>query len=132
MELSFHTTALSRADLRFWLGRLVEGDVYLIRTRKLPPLFQSGVYYQSEREDFYSPRPVENFLYADALLKRGYGDCEDLAGYRCAELRLRGLDAHPQLTRVGRIWHVTVRVKHPDGRVVREDPSKLLGMQGSA
>lgn len=125
--------------MRFFLGRFVDSDEYLIRTRRLPPLAESGVRYATEREDLYSPKPVEDWLLADVLLQRRYGDCEDLAAYRCAELRLRGVNAHPQISRKGNIWHVTVAVypgkpsRNSVGAVVRrEDPSRALGMGATA
>lgn len=122
-----HTTAVSRRDLLFMLNRLVDIDAYLIRTRRLPPLYESGVRYEAEREDLRTLRPVEDWQATDVLYERGLGDCEDLVCTRIAELRLRGIKAAPRLTRDGRILHVTVRVGN---RV--EDPSRLLGMRESA
>jgi hypothetical protein len=60
------------------------------------------------------------------ILERGAGDCEDLACWLCAELRQKGIKAHPvPQTRDGRMWHIVVRL--PNGRIV--DPSKRLGMK---
>lgn len=132
MRLRIHSTARGREDLRFFLGRLVDIDVYLIRKRRLPPLYQSGVRYVAETEDFRSRNPVEDWQAADEVVRTGEGDCEDLACYRCAELRLQGVDAHPRLTRHGRIWHVTVLIARKHAADVIEDPSRRLGMKGVA
>lgn len=90
-----------------------------------PALYASGVRYASE--------PVEQreqFCTAPAVLAQGWGDCDDLAPWRSAELVVRlGIDARPEVLRVGpRAWHVIVKL--PDGRTL--DPSKALGMRGPA
>ena len=131
LRCSIQTTALSRVDLLFLLNRLVDLDKHLYKTRRLPPLYQSGVRYRREWEDVTSPAPREEFLAVDALYAVGFGDCEDLASARCAELLLQKKDAHIRLTRVNQIYHVTVRIRER-GRSFIEDPSKLLGMQGEA
>lgn len=94
----------------------------------LPPLYQSGVFYQAE------PLGEEEWLDIPTLYKQGFGDCEDLAAARCAELRCMGIPAvcairhktikHPS----GPITMVHVLVLHPNGSI--EDPSKALGMKG--
>lgn len=112
----------------FLLGRLVDINMRVYRTLRLPPLYQSGVRYERELEDYGSSRPIEDWQAVDVLYQTKRGDCEDLAAARCAELRLQGVDAAIHLTRRGRIWHVTVRV----GPGQFEDPSKRLGMRGAA
>lgn len=94
----------------------------------VPGLYESGVYYQME------PLGEEEWLDIPTLYKQGFGDCEDLAAARCAELRCVGIPAvcairtkevqHPK----GPITMVHVLVLHPSGLV--EDPSKALGMKG--
>ncbi len=127
IPIRIHTRARSRRDLVFMLNRLVDLNRYLYRTRRLPPLYASGVRYVREEEDYTARRPVEDWKAVDVLYQTQTGDCEDLAAARCAELRNQGLPANIRLTRRGRIWHVTVRV----GTKV-EDPSRRLGMKGSA
>lgn len=86
--------------------------------RPLPPLYRSGVRYRQERG-------TEDWNTAPVVLKRGYGDCEDLAAWRAAELRVMGIPAHGIVKRTGpKMFHALVL--WPDGRV--EDPSKILGM----
>lgn len=69
-------------------------------------------------------------------------DCKVLVAYRVAELRVRGIDARPYLVRQGPFrqpngeivygYHVIVRIVRPDGSVIDEDPSKVLGMKADA
>ncbi len=89
----------------------VSGDGY-------PPLYASGIVYRREvpgREDWQS---------ADRLLAGGEGDCEDLAAYRTAELRLAGEPARVAIvpTRGGTMYHAVVR--RANGEI--EDPSRIL------
>jgi hypothetical protein len=109
-----------RRDLMFLLNRLVAIDLHLMRTRRLPTLYSSGVRYGREKK-----RGTEHWQAADELIKSGVGDCEDLACYRVAELRANGEYANVRLTKRRKTWHVTVR--REDGTV--EDPSRRLGMQ---
>lgn len=132
LSIRIHTSAQSRDEIRFLLGRLVDVNEYLIRRRRLPPLYESGIRYVREHEDYVARRPVEDWQAADVLVATKRGDCEDLACYRCAELRLKGVDAHPRLTRTGRVWHITVAIRERGKPLVVEDPSKLLGMKGVA
>ena len=86
------------------------------------PLYKSGVRYQREAKG------QEEWATVPLVLRRQYGDCEDLAAWRAAELQLRGTDARAialeRPRRKGRLYHVVVQ--HPDGRL--EDPSRTLGM----
>ena len=118
------TKARSRRDLVFALNRLVDLNRHLLKSRRLPPLYRSGVRYQREEDD-NEPRPVEDWLAVDVLYAKGVGDCEDLAAALCAQRRNEGLPARIRLTKRGRIWHVTIRIGK-NGPI--EDPSKRLGM----
>ncbi|MBK8255580.1 MAG: hypothetical protein IPK82_23320 [Polyangiaceae bacterium] len=91
-----------------------------------PRLYESGVRYERE------PYPREEWTDAAETAARGFGDCEDLACWRVAELRVEGIDARPGfvrrrvLTQMGwqTIYHIVVL--YPTGQI--EDPSKHLGM----
>lgn len=86
----------------------------------VPALYASGVRYQREpgTEVWMGPRDV---------LRRGYGDCEDLAAWRAAELQRQGIQARA-ICYAPRPLLIHCVVQLPDGR--REDPSRALGMGG--
>lgn len=91
-----------------------------------PPLYEAGVRYQ--REDYKGAHP-EDWRDAPEVLRRGGGDCEDLACYRAAELRAQGEAARAMFHAAdradgGRLFHIIVR--RGDGSL--EDPSRALGM----
>jgi len=110
----------SRAVLSAALEGLTAADFILLRTGNLPPLYQSGVRYKRE------PRGKEEWLTAPEVLRRRVGDCEDLAAWRAAELRLHGIPARAVAIRSGKKRFHAV-VKYPDGSI--EDPSRILGMK---
>jgi hypothetical protein len=108
----------------------------------LPPLYAAGVVYEEEAPG------REDWLDAPAVLRAGAADCEDLAAWRTAELRVAGYDAEPVIKwqwlprdvmiRQGYpaaklpgkgVWLVHCCVRWPDGTI--EDPSKILGMGGN-
>ncbi len=94
--------------------------------RQAPPLYKAGVRYRRE------PPGQETWDSWDRVLRRGYGDCEDLAAWRAAELRFHGIDpkARVAIIRTGpKLMHAVVR----RGNGQLEDPSRRLGMgAGSA
>lgn len=86
-----------------------------------PTLYTSGVRYERERGG------TEHWLLPSQTYAAGRGDCEDLASWRAAELRVTGEDegARARVIRSGpRTWHAVV--ERSDGRI--EDPSRALGM----
>lgn len=75
----------------------------------------------------------ERFRDIGRILEKGRVDCDNLACWRAAELRQKGIKASPYITwrprpDGGVTYHVLVR--WPDGST--EDPSLLLGMGGEA
>lgn len=114
--------SVTRESLSAALEGLTALAVQEIASGKVPrPLYESAVKYRRESPDIWSP--------PSRVLARGYGDCEDLACWRAAELQLAGVPARAEARRASRrMWHVIVR--HPDG--TEEDPSKQLGMKGRA
>jgi hypothetical protein len=140
------------APLQIALEGLAQVDEWQIRRalaraaagtgEALPALYESGVRYQEE------PPGHEDWLDAPEVVRQGVADCEDLAAYRAAELRVAGHDCEPvikwqwipremmlaqgypasKLPDRG-VWMVHCCVRFPDGSV--EDPSKILGMGGS-
>jgi hypothetical protein len=117
---------LSHATLRAMLLALMHIDMLYLRAHpEVPLLFKSGVRYAEE------PPGQEDWQDIPTTLKLGWGDCEDLACWRAAELRVRhGIQAEPTFIwklrpNGGYLYHILV--KYPDGRI--EDPSRTLGMR---
>lgn len=106
------------------LDALIKANVaYLTEVPETPGLFASGVRYA------YEPVGREDWQDIPETLARGTGDCEDLACWRVAELRVRERDHAVPLIRKrvhqGRtLYHIAVH--RQDGQL--EDPSRLLGM----
>lgn len=95
-----------------------------------PPLYASGVRYIRE------PWGYEQWVTIPRILAQGGADCEDLASWRIAELRIRGINARPMwryFEGMGpngepfRMYHILVWT--PYGI---DDPSARLGMVGRA
>lgn len=167
------TDADQVADVaRYFLRGVILANRLLIRAGKVPKLYTSGVRYRPEpwpstclkcgaknpprrstcsRCGSKEMSFVEEFADALTVLKRGWGDCDDLSPWRTAELQEAGdLAADSKISwkvrckncaarvndsnggachRCGsrrrfRVFHVTTR--RGDGRV--EDPSQYLGM----
>lgn len=75
------------------------------------------------------PGQGEHFDHGRLVIGRGWGDCDDLAPWRAASLRVTGED--PDATAIVRRsgpgrWHAIVR--RDDGRI--DDPSLAAGMPG--
>ena len=75
-------------------------------------------------------RGVEVFRDIPTLYKKGFGDCDNCAIARCAELQFAGVKATPLITwrPTGNVTTYHALVRWPDG--TSEDPSILLGMGG--
>lgn len=122
MRVKLVAPVAGEPGLQRLLRSLWELDVDAVRTGRMPRIYESGVRYRRE------PRHVrEEWLTVPAVVSRGYGDCEDLACWRAAELSVSGEDplARPCLRRTASGWHVVVR--RGDGSI--EDPSRVLGMR---
>lgn len=120
---------------------LVEANRLILRAGSVPPLMLSGVRYRPEPRNW----TVERFDNAQTCLDRGWGDCDDLASWQCAELLEQGIPATIIVmwkpTPEGRLYHIQVRVINPACKAnhshslkgcscVRKDPSAALGMKG--
>lgn len=116
----------SRTTLTSALEGLTALNATLLQRHPLPPLYQSGVRYRVEQPVRIGGYPVEDWANAHDTFAKGHGDCEDLACWRAAELRLDGIPARAVAIRTGpRMYHAVVL--HPDGNI--EDPSRRLGMK---
>lgn len=104
---------LTRIDEAIIEGGSVDGAPF-------PRLYESGARYRTE--------PREVWRHAQDVVSEGWGDCEDLAAYRAAELRVSGEDegARVKTYKTGpRRYHAIV--ERGDGTL--EDPSAALGMK---
>jgi len=117
---------VSHQALRTLLMALMYVDIAWLKANPSAPLlYESGVRYEEE------PPGQEDWQDVPTTLRMRVGDCEDLACWRAAELRVRyGIQAFPTFTckkraNGGYLYHITVAL--PDGRI--EDPSRRLGMR---
>lgn len=114
------------------LEALIVANRYYLHTHPSTPLlYESDVRYAREPNAFR----YEEFADIPTVLGRGWGDCDDLVAWRCAEIaqrekrpaapliywRQHDSDSGKKVT----VWHVQVR--RLDTKEV-EDPSRLLGM----
>jgi len=103
---------------------LIAANVAYLRVHpKTPRLYESGVRYEEE------PGTQDDWDDIPETLSVGVGDCEDLSGWRIAELRVAGeVAAMPRVTVFTQDKRVTyhVAVRRASGLV--EDPSRELGM----
>jgi hypothetical protein len=121
MLIEFQLPTVDVRHLNVLVRALCALDVLYLRANPRTPLIkQSGVRYQTQ------PHGCERFRTIPDILRQGNGDCDQLAPWRAAELRVReGIKAMPEVRRMGKnLWHVYVRL--PDGSV--EDISAHLGM----
>ena len=100
-------------------------EAFLRWNPELPWLYESGVRYQREPAERLR-KEGEEFAAIPIVYPRGWGDCDDLAPWRAAELRVRrGIPAYAAARRTGpSMWHAIVTV---NGREI-DDPSRVLGM----
>lgn len=91
--------------------------------RGLPPLYKSGVKYQTQ-----DPRAVA-MRYPRDVYERKHGDCKQLVLWRIAEHRVGGVNAKPRIIWLAEknelVAHALIRL--PDETT--EDPSYNLGMK---
>jgi len=112
------------AEAEALLEGLVRANMAALRRHPLPSVYAAGVRYARE------PRGQERWQLAPEVARRKRGDCEDLAAWRAAELRVAGeRGARVAVVRTGRrLLHAVVR--RASGQL--EDPSARLGMKGGS
>ena len=117
-------TPSREAVLRLMMEALIAANVaYLRQHPEAPRLYESGVRYEEE------PGTRTTGTTSPRRSRVAGGDCEDLAGWRIAELRVAGeLAAMPRVTvfTEGRRVTYHVAVRRAAGAI--EDPSRELGM----
>ncbi len=130
--------AVAHKVLDTLLECLVQVNVALMSSRTFPDLYSTRVRYKQE------PLGEENWRDAAIVLQSGYGDCEDLAAFRVAELRVKHRiparcvfrwKTFTMTNETGRhrvkLYHILVGLQHGKTLLI-EDPSKRLGMPSSA
>lgn len=132
--ISIHLPFRDIGDLQGALDCYVILAAYDLKRHALPPLYASGVRYRREKcavrdGNNFCIRRREDWPVPSIVYQAGWGDCEDLAAWRAAELRLKGEKAFavPKQAGIGLI-HIVVR--RGNGQI--EDPSKKLGMGKTA
>jgi hypothetical protein len=130
MQIAIVTKGKSRRSLEAIMACAVTLNAICLETHdetQIPYLYDSGIRYRREPRG----RPVyegreERWDTIPQVMEQGWGDCDDLAMWRVAELNVReGIAARAIFEEVGMgSWHVLV--EHPDGTL--EDPSEHLGM----
>lgn len=103
-----------------------------------PGIYDKGIKVRGSKVNYvftgvkYEPEmSAEDWLSIPYIIAIGHGDCEDLACWRAAELRMKyGIQAKPDM-RARKMptgqWRAHAIVRLPDGRT--EDPSAKLGMK---
>ena len=112
------------AVLRLMMEALIAANVaYLLAHPETPRLYESGVRYEEE------PDEQDDWNDIPETLALGVGDCEDLARWRIAELRVAGeLTAMPRVTVFTQDRKVTYHITVRRAAGLIEDPSRELGM----
>ena len=129
--------ARSQQALLWMLEALCKVNEGHLADRPYPPLYESGVRYQREVG-------TEEWLDIPSIIEAGWGDCEDLACWRVAELRAQGHRAGPyvRFRQIDGVFHYHALVMRYRPMVERfeagmaerlvplglEDPSRRLGM----
>lgn len=134
MGLTASIDLATHADIAAGLvGLRVMAQLQMLRAIKagspLPPLYRSGVRYVGEK------RGRERWQLPLTTLRKRRGDCEDLASYLAAEMRLKGIPAEAVIRQIKPgLKHALVMLpaRGLGGRIRYEDPSARLGMKGAA
>lgn len=133
VALVFHIDPTSREAIQALVDQVYQADcAFLAAHPQAPDLYRSGVVYGREPRGAFVEGGEERFAGVLECLRVGWGDCDDLAPWRAAELTVReGLPSRALVipapgSRPGGppSWHVVVQ--RGDG--VMEDPSAQLGM----
>ena len=122
----------SHRVLQILLDALCACNVSYLQDHPETPLLYSSDLITKKPRVHYELEEAGNENWQDipTTLELGYGDCEDLACWRAAELIVREkILARPTFTfklrkNGGVLYHIIV--KKPDGSI--EDPSRRLGM----
>jgi hypothetical protein len=117
------------------LDAQVANNRLYLSLHKVPPIYRSGIRYENEPSWTFQGEPVEEFALIPIVLARGWGDCDDIAPWRVAELQHHGEPAKiriqwkremlPNGKKGRKYFHIVVR----RGSGLVEDPCDKLGMK---
>lgn len=145
MNLSGDTSGWLHRSRTFGLAikALLDAQVKINRIyleqHQVPPLYRAGVRYMNEPDSWiarlaplYDGKEIhiEEFASISEIIKRGFGDCDDLAPWRVSELQNCGENAKIRIQwkrptpTARKLFHIVVR----RGNGTIEDPSLKLGM----
>ena len=153
-DVAFCTDLFSSPKTRFFSERALSAlcwalvyadEAYLIDVPGQLPLYDSHIRWKAEeptgRSACKGGNGQEQFLGVRQVREQGHADCEDLACWRVAELRLGAIGPLRQASILAMpvyysrvqpngtlMYHIVVR--WPNGQL--EDPSRRLGMGGFA
>lgn len=113
----------STTELQALVAGLALANLAQMRAGRFPSIYKSGVRYRREQPG------EERWQTARALLRSGFGDCEDLAAYHVAWLWCRGERSARAIVRDIRPGLKHALVRRASGQL--EDPSARLGMRGN-
>lgn len=131
----------SRKALLYLLEALTNMNRVWLKFQGSPSIYESGVRYMRDPGHSKTPKE-ENWIIIPEVIDNGGSDCKNLAAWRCAEQREKGVICRPYLKwkrrNNGTLYHVLVQygieVPGTDGGFewgYMEDPSRLLGMGGN-
>lgn len=127
---SFNSLSLParKATLMKMLEALAEANYHYLCEKGAPPLYDWSPKYRIKARPF----SLDSWQDIPSTMTKGTGDCKDFAAWRVAELYKAGhtVGFYIKVQRMGDliVYHIQVEGFNHDGRFVREDPSKLLGM----
>lgn len=124
---------LSQQKLLYAFEALVRADQEELRAHpQIPLIYESGCVYKEE------PPGHEDWADIPTVMQNRWGDCEDLAGWLCAELRVVwGIPCKPFLRfrKKGGNYHYHALVILPNGykwdwEIVKEKGQTVIGTDG--
>lgn len=107
----------------YGLDALARINLDLMRRFKVPRLYDTAVQFRPE-PGAGQPGVPERFDNVAQVLGRGWGDCDDLVGWRLAELWLFGEPAHRRIVWPEGLPHYHAQLRRADGSI--EDPSAYM------
>lgn len=128
LRVEFRVAFHDHATLDACLEALVRQNLWQLDAleragRPVAPLYQSRVVYKRD------PPGKEWFRSLARVMSTGWGDCDDLAAIRAAEIRRAGGAAHASVFTTPRANTLHAVVTN-DARTIIEDPCALLAALG--